>query len=298
MEKKAAQTRRELIAEGDTTLLPFLLEHVTGKSRNTVKNLLTRRQVLVEGRVATRHDVPLTRGSRVTVLPQGQEAPPALPFPIVYEDEYLLAIEKPAGLLTVASDRERTRTAYRLLAGHVKVAHPEARIYVVHRLDRDTSGLLLFAKSQEVKDRLQNDWEDLVKVRGYVAVVEGTVKPPEGVVRSWLRETESHLVYSTDSPDSGGKEAITEYRTMKANGHYALLEVFLQTGRKNQIRVHMGALGHPVVGDRKYGGQKSPVGRLCLHAHRLSFLHPATGELVELKSRKPRDFNRLFREDG
>lgn len=294
--KRASRLRRELEVEKDGTLLPFLLENVQGKSRNTVKNLLTRRQVLVDGQAVTRHDAPLTVGQVVTVLPQGQSAPQELPFPICYEDKDLLAIEKPAGLLSVASDRERERTAYQMVSDYLRAVRPAERIFVVHRLDKDTSGLLLFAKSEGVKNTLQERWEELAKVRGYLAVVEGRPREPEGVVRSWLRETETHLVYSCDEPGKYAKEAITEYQTVKAQGGYSLLELFLATGRKNQIRVHMKDIGCPVVGDKKYGSGKSPIGRLCLHAHRLSFVHPVTGELVELKSRKPRDFNRLFRE--
>ncbi len=169
---------------------------------------------------------------------------------------------------------------------------------MVHRLDQDTSGLLLFAKSMEVKETLQKSWDSLVRERGYLAVVEGHPPEEQGLVRSWLKETRTHLVYSVDAPCKDGKEAITEYQVAKTNGTYSLLELFLQTGRKNQIRVHMKDLGCPVVGDKRYGGSKSPIGRLCLHAHRLVFTHPVTQQLVTLKSRKPRDFNRLFRDEG
>lgn len=295
--KKRPLGRRELTAAEETTLLPFLLEQVRGKSRNAVKNLLTNRQVLVDGETVTRHDVPLKPGSVVTLLPPDAAAPADLPFPICYEDDALLAIEKPAGLLSVATDKERRRTAYHMVTEAVRVKDPAARLFVVHRLDQDTSGLLLFAKSQAVKDKLQENWDTLVKERGYLAVVAG--RPPEdrGVVRSWLRETKTHLVYSMDAPCKDGKEAITEYQVVKGNESYTLVELFLQTGRKNQIRVHMKDLGCPVVGDRRYDGPKSPIGRLCLHAHRLVFTHPVTGQTVTLKSRKPRDFNRLFREE-
>lgn len=295
--KTKSPARRELRPEEETTLLEFLLGAVKGKSRNAVKNLLTRRQVLVDGEVTTRHDAALKPGNVVTLLPPGDPAPAELPFPICYEDDYLLAVEKPAGLLSVASDREKEHTAWRMVSAAVRVKDPAARVYVVHRLDQDTSGLLLFAKSQELKERLQANWDSLVKERGYLAVVEGRPPEAEGVVRSWLKETKTHLVYSVDAPCKDGKEAITEYRLVKTNGAYSLLELYLQTGRKNQIRVHMKDLGCSVVGDKRYGGQKSPIGRLCLHAHRLVFTHPVTGQLVTLKSRKPRDFNRLFREE-
>ncbi len=286
--------RRELTAAEECRALDFLLDNVKGKSRNAVKNLLTHRQVLVDGEVVTRHDAPLRPGQRVTILPPGAPAPADLPFPICYEDDWLLAIEKPAGLLAVASDKERERTAYRMVLDHQRAKDEQAQLHVVHRLDQDTSGLLLFAKSREVKEKLQADWERLVQERVYVAVVSGAPKEREGVVRSYLKETATHLVYSTNDPR--GKEAITEYQVKKSANGYSLLELYLHTGRKNQIRVHMKDLGCPVVGDRKYGGEKSPIGRLCLHAHRLTFIHPVNGETVALTSRKPRDFNRLFRE--
>lgn len=290
-------SRRDLRPETGTTLLAFLLGAVKGKSRNAVKNLLTHRQVLVDGVVTTRHDAPVTPESVITLLPPDAPAPADLPFPICYEDDHLLAIEKPAGLLSVASDRDRERTAYRLVREHIRIADPAAKLFIVHRLDQDTSGLLLFAKSQAVKEALQENWDKAVKERGYLAVVAGRPPQDEGLVHTWLRETRTHLVYSADGPCKDGKEAITGYRVVKANESYALLELFLQTGRKNQIRVHMQDLGCPVVGDKRYGGPKSPIGRLCLHAHRLVFTHPVTGQTVTLKSRKPRDFNRLFREE-
>lgn len=293
--KKREPRRRELAVEEPGQVLDFLLAHVKGKSRNAVKNLLTHRQVLVDGQVATRHDTPLAPGQRVTILPPSAPAPADLPFPICYEDDWLLAIEKPAGLLSVASDKERERTAYRMVLDHQRAKDEKAQLHVVHRLDQDTSGLLLFAKSRELKEQLQKDWETAVQERVYVAVVRGAPKEREGVVRSYLKETTTHLVYSTNDPR--GKEAITEYQVKKSENGYSLLELYLHTGRKNQIRVHMKDLGCPVVGDRKYGGEKSPIGRLCLHASRLTFTHPVTGETVALTSRKPRDFNRLFREE-
>lgn len=294
MEQNKGLRRRELTVERESRTLDFLLENVKGKSRNAVKNLLTHRQVLVDGAVVTRHDTPLLPGQRVVILPPGAPAPADLPFPICYEDDWLLAIEKPAGLLAVASDAERQRTAYRMVLEHQRAKDEGAQLYVVHRLDQDTSGLLLFAKSREIREQLQKDWETAVQERVYAAVVSGAPKEREGVVRSFLKETKTHLVYSTGDPR--GKEAITEYQVKKSANGYSLLELYLHTGRKNQIRVHMKDLGCPVVGDRKYGGEKSPIGRLCLHAGRLTFTHPVTGETVSLTSRRPRDFNRLFRE--
>lgn len=293
---KSKQQRREYTVEGETTLLPFLLEQIRGKSRNAVKSILSGRQVLVDGRAVTLHNFSLTPGMVVTVLPPETPAPADLPFPICYEDEALLAIEKPAGLLSVSSDRQKTRTAYAMTREALRVKDPGAQLFSVHRLDQATSGLLLMAKSRQVRDKMQENWDQMVLERGYTAVVDGTPPERQGTVKSFLKETPTLLVYSTQD-EKNGKRAVTDYEVKRSNGLYSLVELELKTGRKNQIRVHMKDLGCPVVGDKKYGGSKSPIGRLCLHAGRLTFRHPVTNEVIHLTSRKPRDFNRLFRED-
>lgn len=294
--KKRPITRREIEVKSETTLLPFLLEEVRGKSRNAVKSMLSGRQVLVDGRVVTLHSTVLNPGQTVTLLPPGSAAPPELFFPICYEDDYILAIEKPSGLLSVSSDKQKTRTAHALTLEALRVKDPKAQLFSVHRLDQETSGLLLMAKSREIRDKMQQNWDKTVLERGYLAVVDGVPPAPDGVLRSYLKETPTHLMYSTED-SRNGKLAITEYNIKRSNGTYSLMELQLKTGRKNQIRVHMKDLGCPVVGDKKYGGSKSPIGRLCLHAHVLAFSHPVTGEILRLTSRKPRDFNRLFREE-
>ena len=282
-------------AEQDDTPLPFLLGHVTGKSRNNIKSMLARCQVAVDGRTVTRFDTPVPVGSKVRVAAHQEEPKIALPFPILYEDEDLLVIDKPAGLLTIANEKERFRTAYRILTDYVREKNKFARIFVVHRLDRDTSGVVLFAKNEETKRAFQEDWDQRVLRRGYRAVVEGIPQPPEGLVRSWLRETRTHLVYSGEK-GKDAKEAITAYRTLAAGGGYALLEVDLETGRKNQIRVHMSDLGHPIAGDKQYGAKTRPLGRLCLHAHRLELIDPRSGEKRIFAAREPAAFRRLCRE--
>ena len=227
-------------------LLPFLLEQIKGQSRNNIKGLLTRGQVQVDGVTVTRHDHPLEPGQRVTIRPQGSKAAKA-PFPILYEDERILVIDKPAGLLSMASDREKVRTAYRMATDYVRRTNPKNRVFIVHRLDRDTSGVLLFAKDEGTKRAFQDNWDTLVKRRGYLAAVEG--RPPKGTdtIRTLLRENAAHKVYSVRS---GGKEAVTHYTTLSAGTEYTLLEVDIDTGRKNQIRAHLSELGCPVAGDR------------------------------------------------
>ena len=268
-------------------LLPFLLGAGTGLSRNGVKSLLTGGGVLVDGVRARRHDTPLHPGQIVSLAPRVRGA--ELPFPVIYEDEWLIAVDKPAGLLSVAADAQRERTAYRAVNDYVH-AVSGGRIFVVHRLDRDTSGVLLFAKSEAVKRALQDNWDARVRRRGYTAAVEGVPAPEEGTVRSFLKETSAHRVYSAPS---GGKPAVTHYRTMSKGRGYAVLDVAIDTGRKNQIRVHMADLGCPVAGDKKYGAGTNPLGRLCLHAGELRLTHPVSGEELSLISSAPASFFRL-----
>ena len=281
-------------AEADDSLLAFLLRHVKGKSRNNIKSMLARGQVSVDGRTATRFDHPVAVGSRVAVKAHVEEEVPGLPFPILYEDRDILVIDKPAGLLTIANEKEKVRTAYHMLTDYVRQESKFGRDFVVHRLDRDTSGVVLFAKNEETKRAFQEDWDARVLRRGYRALVEGVPQPPEGEVRSFLRETRTHLVYS-GAPGRDAKEAVTLYRTLASGGGYALLEIDLKTGRKNQIRVHMSDLGHPIAGDRQYGARTRPLGRLCLHAHRLELIDPRSGEKRVFAAREPAAFRRLCR---
>ena len=281
-------------AEADDSLLAFLLRHVKGKSRNNIKSMLARGQVSVDGRTATRFDHPVAVGSRVAVKAHVEEEVPGLPFPILYEDRDILVIHKPAGLLTIANEKEKVRTAYHMLTDYVRQESKFGRVFVVHRLDRDTSGVVLFAKNEETKRAFQEDWDARVLRRGYRALVEGVPQPPEGEVRSFLRETRTHLVYS-GAPGRDAKEAVTLYRTLASGGGYALLEIDLKTGRKNQIRVHMSDLGHPIAGDRQYGARTRPLGRLCLHAHRLELIDPRSGEKRVFAAREPAAFRRLCR---
>ena len=271
------------------TLLPFLLSHQKGKSRNNIKALLTRGQVLVDGQAVTRHDHPLVPGQTVSLRPRLQGGD--LPFPLLYEDADLLAIDKPAGLLSTANEREQERTAFRAVSDWLR-DRGEGRAFLVHRLDRDTSGVLLFAKSEAVQQRFQNEWNTLIRRRGYRAVVKGAPPEPAGTIRTQLRENRIHRVYSVRS---GGKTAVTHYQVERLGADYALLAVAIDTGRKNQIRVHFSELGCPVAGDKVYGAATDPLGRLCLHAHELSFAHPVTGAELLLRSETPRGFSRLVR---
>ncbi|MDE7171799.1 MAG: RluA family pseudouridine synthase [Oscillospiraceae bacterium] len=291
--RRAAEAPVYTVSE-PTTLLPFLLASIKGKSRNNVKSLLSRRLIAVDGAPVSQFDTPLSPGQKVTILLSSAPRADALPFPILYEDEHLIVVNKPAKLLSVATEKEKTRTAYHMVTDYVKSRRVDDRIFVLHRLDRDTSGVLMFARDPETKELFQSKWNEIITRRGYLAVVEGVPKPAQDTIRSYLVETETHLSFS-GRPGPNAKEAITSYEVKKAGGGYALLDINIETGRKNQIRVHMKELGCPVAGDKQYGARTNPIGRLCLHANELSFTHPATGEQITFKAKMPRDFNRVFR---
>ena len=211
--------------------------------------------------------------------------------PIVAETDELIVFCKPAGLPVHPGTGHTDSLTARLeksFAGAPFMPAP------VHRLDRDTSGVLMFARDPETKELFQSHWNEMVTRRGYLAVVEGVPKPAQDTIRSFLVETDTHLSFS-GAPGKGAKEAITSYQVVKTGGGYALLDINIETGRKNQIRVHMKELGHPVAGDKQYGARTNPIGRLCLHANELSFTHPATGEQITFKAKMPRDFNRVLR---
>ena len=212
---------------------------------------------------------------------------------ILYEDAELIAINKPAGLLSVATDAQRSVTAWRQVTDYLQIRNKRARAYVVHRLDRDTSGVLLFAKNDKLRLALQERWNELVTCRGYLAVVSGAPPKEEDTIRTWLLENRAHIVYSAPK-SKGGKEAVTRYRVLERRRGFALLDVEIDTGRKNQIRVHMADLGCPVVGDKKYGDGSDPLRRLGLHAGRLELTHPVTGRELSFTAPTPREFERLF----
>jgi RluA family pseudouridine synthase len=210
---------------------------------------------------------------------------------ILYEDEDILVVDKPAGLLTVGTDSEKSRTAYFILTDYVRKgsARSRHRIFIVHRLDRETSGVLVFAKSEEAKLRLQEQWQETEKK--YLAVVHGQCKKRSETITTYLAENKAHVVYSTSDP-AKGKLSHTAYRVLRQTKDFALLEVDLLTGRKNQIRVHLAGIGHPIVGDRKYG-RRSESGELALHARTIYFKHPTNGEQLAFSAKAPGHFRKL-----
>ena len=275
-------------------LVDILYESFPYRSRKSVKSLVERKQIMIGNQIVTRFDYPIESGMDIIVLKK--RAPQTVVLTkmnLLYEDEHLIVIEKSAGLLSVATEKETGETAFGILKSYVKKNHHKATLYVVHRLDRDTSGVMMFAKAKEIQQILQDHWDEVVTKRIYHAVVEGRVRKPEDEIVSFLKENKSLKMYSSGIPGDGQK-ATTRYRVLKSDARYSLLEVELQTGRKNQIRVHLEGIGHSIAGDKKYGAATNPLRRLALHAAILEFIHPVTGERKHFETPVPAVFHRLF----
>lgn len=216
---------------------------------------------------------------------------------IIYEDKNIIVVNKPSGLLTVSTEKEKEKTLFKEVSLYVKKSNPKAKIFIIHRLDKDTSGIVIFAKNQNIKYKYQNNWDNLVIKRGYTAVVEGTLIKKKDTIKSYLRETKTFMVYSTNDRENG-KLAITNYNVIKENKKYSMLDIDIKTGRKNQIRVHMNDINHPILGDKKYGDKKSNFSRLMLHASILIIINPITKKKMEFVSDTPKSFDLLFKERG
>ncbi|HHT23274.1 MAG TPA: RluA family pseudouridine synthase [Bacteroidales bacterium] len=291
----AAPKLTKLRVSEEIELMDFLLAKMGGMSRNKVKSLLSHRQVSVNDKITTQFDFPLKSNDLVVINTTRGNIELNHPLlKIVYEDSDFIVVEKKEGLLTVTVGTNKDITAFSILKNYVKKSSPANKIYTVHRLDKDTSGLLIFSKNRDLQHMLRNNWHEIVTKRTYVAVVEGRVEKESDQIVSWLTEDEIKLKAISSSRDNGGKKAITHYKLLKATDEYSLMELELETGRKNQIRVHMEDIGHPIVGDRKYGAQTS-IGRLALHARVLEFYHPITGELMHFETEIPKEFERLLR---
>ncbi|MDY5651582.1 MAG: RluA family pseudouridine synthase [Paludibacteraceae bacterium] len=312
------------VAEGGQ-LMDFLMAKMGGMARSSVKQLLGQRRVKVGNAIQTRHDFMLKAGDIVTVSSgRGNSQLTHPKLRIVYEDDDLIVVNKQPGLLTVAATPGSSETtAYSILRAYVKKQNARAGIYVVHRLDRETSGLLVFARSEELQHYMRQYWRELVTERTYIALTEGVLSPREGKITTWLTEDKRNAVVYSSPVDDGGDIAITNYKVLKTtttpphpspqgresgSRHfsslegrsggvtYSLVELHLETGRTNQIRVHLASKGCPVVGDRKYGhgNESSPIDRLCLHAKVLAFIHPVTEKTIRFESPVPKEFNRVL----
>ncbi len=300
MRRKQDTTLR---VETATELMPFLLSKLGGMTRTSVKQLLSQRRVTVNAGIQTRHDTPLKPGDKVNILQGRGNVELRHPkLKILYEDDALIVVEKKNGLLTVPyNPKSSETTALSILKDYVKKQSRQATVYVVHRLDRETSGVLVFAKTPELQEYMRTYWRQLVTRRTYVALVEGILEKKEGTITTWLTEDPHNMMVYSSPTDNGGQKAVTHYKVIKetttaeenSQTSYSLLELNLETGRTNQIRVHMQSIGHSVVGDRKYGhgNESSPIDRLCLHARTLEFIHPMTEKKVRFEAPAPKEFH-------
>ena len=278
-EKARAQYTNYAVKE-PMELMKFLAAKMPDASRTKLKSLLSKRVVFVDNVITTQFNFPLQPGMKVQISKEKGKKE---------FNNRLLKI-----VLSVNTERQKERTAYTILNEYVQRSGRQFRVYIVHRLDRDTSGLMMFAKDEKTQRTLRDNWHDIVTDRRYVAVVEGSMEKDYGTVESFL--TDRTLYVSSSQQDDGGALSITHYRTIKRANGYSLIELDLETGRKNQIRVHMQDLGHPIIGDGRYGGENTPnpIGRMALHAFKLCFYHPITGDLMEFETPYPADFKKLF----
>lgn len=282
-------------AETDAPLLDCLLQKLSNHRRTAVKSLLHNRQVALNATPTTQFDTPVHAGDKLSVNFTRAFVTFSHPrISLVYEDDDIIVINKGYGILSVSTDNIKDGTAYSILRNYLKTKDPSLKLFIVHRLDRDTSGLMMFAKNIESKETMQHNWNNMVLDRKYVAVVEGKVSELSGVVRNYLAETSKFEVYSTQNPEEG-QLAITRWERLRTGNGYSLLELSLDTGRKNQIRVHMKDIGHPIVGDRKYGAKGSPIRRLALHARTLHFVHPITRKEMLFETPVPSRFLALLK---
>lgn len=291
--------RPDSIAEFKVTepgqLLDFLIASMPDRKRTQVKSLLAHRQVAVNGVPFTQFDFKLKPGDSVKVnFTREWKVFYNRRLKIVYEDDDIIVVNKGYGLLSMGTDTKSDGTAYSILQEYLKWQDPRNKLFIVHRLDRDTSGLMVFAKNVEAKETLQHNWNNMVLERKYLAVVEGKPDPAEGVHKSYLAENSRYEVYSTENKDEG-QLAVTRYKTLKSRNGFSLMEVSLDTGRKNQIRVHFKDLGHPISGDRRYGGHPSPIHRMALHAQTLRFVHPITRKDMNFSTPVPISFAKMVK---
>ncbi len=278
-------------------LLEFLFQNLKAMKKLKVKQLLKHGSVRVNGKIITLNSYRLKPGDVIDFLSRegayAERLKANLSFKVLYEDDDMIAVDKPAGLLTMGTEDEKEDTLYFELTEYIRAKSfkGEGRVYIVHRLDRDSSGIVIFAKNGKAKEALQSQWEKAIKK--YYAIVEGVPAKKTDILESYLKEDKFRRVFSQKSESLGAKHAVTRYRVARDGGGYALLDIQIETGRKNQIRVHLSDIGHPIAGDAKYGAMTNPIYRLALHAYELSVPHPTTGAMITFKSDIPQTFKSI-----
>ncbi len=281
----------------ECTLLPFLMETLSDMNRTQVKALLKYRHIALKGKAVTQFDTPLLPGDVVEVnLGRSFYQFNNPMVKVLFEDRHIVVIEKASGLLSVANDNVREKNAFSIMQDYVRHGNPDAQLFVCHRLDQYTSGILIFAKDHDLMYELRSNWDYYVKERKYMCVTENIPPRQEDTIESLLAQDSHMRVFSTDDEERG-RLAVTHYRVLQTRGRYALVDVEIFTGKKNQIRVHMSEMGCPIAGDIKYGAETNPARRLMLHNYRLAFIHPVTGELMRFSLTTPTVFRKLTQPD-
>lgn len=289
---------RQYVVKEQCELLQFLLSTFPGQSRNSVKSLLGSHRVTIDGAPVTQFNFMLYPGDTVIISNSPIRKKTRSNLPIIYEDNDLIVINKPTKLLSVPSDNEKGSTAFRMVNDYLQQKDKHNRAFIVHRLDEDTSGVLMFAKNDRMAKALTDgdNWNNLTKKRGYYAIIEGQLEKKEGTISSYLKKNAQNLMYSSKKKGDG-QYAVTHYKVVQENKLYSLVDVNIDTGRKNQIRVHFGDLGHHIIGDDKYGEPSNPLKRLGLHAYELDIINPLTGKMMKFKAPMPKEFSSLMNEN-
>lgn len=288
IDQKGDYTRYEV--EREQPLLEFLLDKVKGQSKSKIKATLQGHGVLVGKTCVTKFDYMLKSGMCVAVsnTKRNLNILRSRYVKIVYEDQYIVVVNKAVGILSMAAGHSSLNVKA-VLDNYFHKSRQRCQAHVVHRLDRDTSGLMIYAKDMQTEQALERQWHEAVYDRRYVALLSGRMEQKEGTIANWLKDNSAYITYSSPT-DNGGKYAVTHFYTLETQANYSLVQFSLETGRKNQIRVHAADMGHPVCGDVKYGNGDNPIGRLCLHAYVLCFYHPVTHEKMEFSTPIPQSF--------
>lgn len=275
--------------EKDGELLDYLYSNLD-MPKKKIKQYLVHGAIYVNNTLTTKYNYKVVKGMNI-VIDTNSKNKKMLPFDILFEDDSIIVVNKPSGLLTIATAKEKEKTLFHIVAEYLKSFDKNNRVFIVHRLDKDTSGIVVFAKNEKIKNQLQENWNDYVSLREYACVVHGKMKNDNGRIVQNLKETKTNLVYVARGSD--GKEAITNYKVIKSNDKYSLLSINIETGRKNQIRVAMSSIGNPIVGDKKYSNIKDKENRLYLHSNRLKMYYPVIGKDILFETANPSEFRKI-----
>lgn len=275
------------IVKEESTLLEYILKYIE-PNRKKAKTLLSNKAIIINNKNISQFNYPIHINDKIEIKKftntKIQET-----INIIYEDENIIVINKPTNLLTISTEKEKEHTLYAIVSEYVKEKNKHNRIFIIHRLDKDTSGIIMFAKNEKTKKLYQENWNNLVKYRGYTAVVEGSPKKQEDTITLLLKENKNFKVY----PSPHGEKAITKYKVKHTNNKYSLLDIEILTGKKNQIRATMEYLKHPIVGDIKYSSKDKSLGRLGLHAHKLIIMNPTNKKEMIFETRIPNSFIKI-----